>query len=421
MAGYARVDGHWHCERVPLAALARACGTPAYVYSAGCIRERVARLEAALAGVPHRIHYACKANASLGLLALLESLGAGIDVVSGGELHRSLAAGVPAGRIIYGGVGKSSRELREALAAGVDLISVESAAELRLVARLAEEAGRVARVGIRVNPEVAVDALHDYVKTGQKGDKFGVPFDEALEVARLAAGAPSLRLVSVGMHVGSQLRDFGAIAAGLERLAGLVAAVRAAGVDTLEHLDIGGGLFVPYGGEEPVDLAAYAALVGPCARRLGLSLIVEPGRYLVAEAGVLLTEVLYRKRSGGRDILVTDAGMSELMRPALYQAHHHIDAVAPVEGRGRFDVVGPICESGDFLALDRELPAVKAGALLCVFTTGAYGASMASTYNARPRAPEVLVDGARWAVITARETYAELVQRESATPDWRTS
>ena len=223
------------------------------------------------------------------------------------------------------------------------------------------------------------------------------------------------------MHIGSQLTDLAAYAHGIERLEALIAALRADGVSTLEHVDIGGGLFVPYDGEAPADLAGYTSIVVPAVQRLGLGLIVEPGRFLVAEAGVLLARVLYRKRSGGRDILITDTGMNDLLRPSHYDAYHRIEAVRRVEARGRFDVVGPICESGDFLALDRELESVEPGALLCLFTAGAYGISMASNYNARPRPVEVLVDGDRWGIITARESYDDLIRRETLSPAWRNS
>ncbi|MFN8667326.1 MAG: diaminopimelate decarboxylase [Gemmatimonadaceae bacterium] len=421
MASFARVDGTLHGEGVPLDRLAESVGTPAYVYSASSIRRQFERLSQALSPVPHRIHYACKANSSLGLLSLLRSVGARIDVVSGGELFRARAAGFAPPDIIFGGVGKSPQELREAIAAGVHVISIESEAELRLLNALAAEQSAVARVGIRVNPEITVETFHEYIKTGQKGDKFGIPFDDAHAVARIAATLSNVRLVAIGMHIGSQLTDLAAYRHGIERLEGLIGALRAEGVDSLEHVDIGGGLYVPYDGEAPADLEAYTSIVVPAVQRLGLELIVEPGRFLVAEAGVLLARVLYRKRSGGRDILITDTGMNDLLRPSHYDAYHRIEAVHAVEGRGRFDVVGPICESGDFLALDRELESVEPGALLCLFTAGAYGISMASNYNARPRAVEVLVDGDRWAVITVRETYEDLVRRETVSPSWRTS
>jgi diaminopimelate decarboxylase len=417
----AAVGGVMHCEAVPLDRLAAAVGTPTYVYSTATIRERYSALERALASVPHRIHYACKANGSLALLALLKRLGARVDVVSAGELYRATSAGFSAEDVVFGGVGKTEEELDRALAAGVHLISVESADELRLIDALARRRGLRPRIGIRVNPEITVESFHDYIKTGESGDKFGVPLDVADEVARVASRMPNVVLAAVGMHIGSQVSELSAFVAGLDRLETLVRGLHGAGVETLEALDVGGGLFVPYGDEPPVDLDAYARAVTPVARRLGLMLIVEPGRFLVAEAGALLTRVLYRKRSGGRLVLVTDAGMNDLLRPSHYDAYHRIAAVAPTGRTETFDVVGPICESGDFLAIERELDDVGPGALLCVQTAGAYGYSMASNYNARPRPAEVLVDGARWAVITARETLEDLVRRETVSPSWRTT
>lgn len=418
--GFQRLDGALSCESVPLSALASAVGTPAYVYSSASVRTQYARLTDALAGIPHRVHYACKANGNLAVLSLLRSLGSGIDVVSGGELHRARAAGFGPEQIIFGGVGKSAAEIEQALDSGIHLLSLESAEELDLVNRLAGERGLKARIGLRVNPEITVESIHEYIKTGQKGDKFGIPYDQALIVALRAAGLPHVELVAIGMHIGSQLTDLAAYSAGLARLEALVHEIRAKGVSSLEDLDAGGGLFVPYADEPPVDLAVYASLVGPVAERLGLTLVVEPGRFLVAEAGVLLTRVLYRKRSGGRTLLVTDAGMNDLLRPSHYQAYHRIEAVEAVGERGSFDVVGPICESGDFLAIDREMEDVQPGALLSVFTAGAYGFCMASNYNARPRPVELLVDGERWALITARERYEDLVRLETTVPSWRT-
>ena len=418
--GFHRVDGALSCEGVPLTALALAAGTPAYVYASATIRAQYARLTGALVDIPHRVHYACKANGNLAILSLLKSLGCGIDVVSGGELHRARMAGFEPEQIIFGGVGKSATEIGQALDTGVHLLSLESSEELELVNRLAGERGVKARIGLRVNPEITVESIHDYIKTGQKGDKFGIPYDQASIVALRAASLPHIALVAIGMHIGSQLTELAAYGAGLARLEALVGDIRARGVSTLEYVDVGGGLFVPYADEPPVDLTAYASLIGPVVERLRLILVVEPGRFLVAEAGALLTRVLYRKRSGGRMLLVTDAGMNDLLRPSHYQAYHRIEAVDAVARRQSFDVVGPICESGDFLAINRELEDVQPGALLCVFTTGAYGFCMSSNYNARPRAAELLVDGDRWGVISAREGYEDLVRLETTTPTWRT-
>jgi diaminopimelate decarboxylase len=413
-----RANGVLRLDDVALDDIASQVGTPAYVYSASRIRAQYARLSGALQPVPHRVHYACKANGNLALLSLLRSCGSAIEVVSGGELYRAQTAGFSPDEIIFGGVGKSAREIGEALDARIRLINAESGEEVALIDSLARERGVIAAIGIRVNPEITVDSVHDYIKTGQRGDKFGVPYDQAMAVGIASLGMLNVRLTGIGMHIGSQVTRLTAFATGLARLESLVTSLRSAGVATIEDVDIGGGLFVPYDDEAPVDLDGYAALVIPVAKRLGLTLVVEPGRFLVADAGLLLTRVLYRKRSGGRELLVTDAGMNDLLRPSHYQAFHRIESVAGAAASGHFDVVGPICESGDFLAIDREMDDVQPGALLCLHTAGAYGYCMASNYNARPKPVEVLVDGARWAVVTEREQYADLVRLER-TPAWR--
>ena len=418
MQGFPRRDGALHCEAVPAELIAREVGTPAYVYSAGVVRDRYARLDAALAAAPHRVHYSLKANACRGILEVLREAGCGVDVVSGGELFRALRAGFRGEDILFGGVGKKEQELREALAARVKLINVESEAELRLLSRLAEEMGVTASVGLRVNPEVDVLNAHHYIATGERGHKFGIPLDDAPAVGALALTLPGIALHAVDMHVGSQLSDFEAYREGMDRLVELTGTLRSAGAP-IRYIDSGGGLPVPYGDEVEPDLAAYGTIVTEAANSLGVELLVEPGRFFVAAAGALLTRVLYRKTSGHKTYLVCDAGMTELLRPSHYDAYHRIEPLAEPTGRMVADVVGPVCESGDFLALDRELPEVDAGDLLAVHTTGAYGYVMSSHYNARPRVPEVLVDGALWSVVSARESYEDLVRLEDPTPLWR--
>jgi diaminopimelate decarboxylase len=409
------------CEGVALDGLAEAVGTPVYVYSSAAIREQFTRLDKALTGVPHRIHYSLKANANWAILRLIRSLGGGAEVVSGGELYRALQGGFAPEDVVFGGVGKSARELGEALESGVRLVNVESEAELRLLDGIAAERKRKIAVGLRLNPEITVDSPHAYIRTGGKGHKFGIPYDEGLSAARLAVSLPWLELAGLDMHVGSQLAELDAYERGLERITSLLQAARGEGIDTIRYLDIGGGLAVPYEKEKPPDLKAYGKIVRDVARRTGLEILVEPGRFLVADAGTLLTRVLYRKRSGGREIAVTDAGMTELLRPSHYQAYHHIEPVRPRQrATVRIDVVGPVCESGDFLALDRAMPDIEAGDLLAVRTAGAYGYSMASNYNARPRAAEILVDGDRWALATEREEYHDLIRLERHALDWRT-
>lgn len=413
-------DGTLACEGVSLAMLAESVGTPAYVYSSASIRDQFTRLDKALSGVPHRIHYSLKANANAAILRLVRTLGGGAEVVSGGELYRALHGGFAPEDVVFGGVGKSARELDEAVEAGVRLVNVESEAELRLLDSIACERKRKISVGLRLNPEITVDNPHAYIRTGGKGHKFGIPYDEGLSAARLAASLPWLELAGLDMHVGSQLAVLDAYERGLERVTALLEAVRAEGIKSIRYLDIGGGLAVPYEDEKPPDLKAYGRIVREVAKRTGLEILVEPGRFLVADAGTLLTRVLYRKRSGGREIAVTDAGMTELLRPSHYQAYHHIEPVRPRQrATVRIDVVGPVCESGDFLALDREMPDIEAGDLLAVRTAGAYGYSMASNYNARPRAAEILVDGDRYAVTTEREEYQDLIRLERHALDWK--
>jgi diaminopimelate decarboxylase len=420
-SGFARTEGGLACEGVPLERIARAIGTPTYVYSTAMVRDRFVRLDEALAELPHRIHYTLKANSNAGLLRLLRELGAGIDVVSGGELFRALRLGFTGDDIVFGGVGKTDRELREAVQAGVKLVNVESEAEVRALDRIAAEEGMTARVGLRVNPEVTVDSSHRYIKTGERGAKFGIPFDEVLDVARVAAALPHVALDGLDMHIGSQLFRVDPYVDGVERLTGLLEAIRGEGIDTLRYLDIGGGLGVSYSDEVSPDLGRFARALVKRVVPTGLTLLMEPGRFIVGNAGVLLTRVLYRKHSGGRDFLITDAGMTELIRPSHYDAYHRIESVRPTGQSMTADVVGPICESGDFLALGREMDDATAGDLLAVHDVGAYGYVMASNYNTRPRGAEVLVEGDRFAVVTQRERYEDLVHLEVVDPDWRTA
>ena len=420
--GFHRADGALHCGDVPVAEIADRVGTPAYIYSAGAIRAQYRRLTTALAGIPHRIHYSVKANSTLGILSLLRELGAGVDIVSGGELHRSILAGFRGRDVVFSGVGKQEQEIREAVAAGVRFFNVESAGELELIDRIGRELGVRVPVALRVNPEVTVETPHHYTRTGEKGMKFGIPHDQARETGRQALAMNGVDLVGLDMHVGSQVSGVEPYRQGLERLVALVHALRDDGAGSLRCLDVGGGLAVPYDASEdaPADVDAFADTVARAIAGLDIEVIVEPGRYLVADAGILVTRVLFRKHSGGREIVIVDAGMNDLLRPSHYNAFHRIEAVAPHSAeRESVDLVGPICESGDFLALDRRLEVLAPGDLVAVHTAGAYGFAMASQYNSRPRAPEVLVDEGRWAVIRGRETYDDLVRHETAHPDWR--
>ncbi len=418
-SGFSRVDGTLSCEGVSLERVANEVKTPAYVYSASVVRDRYARLDAALSALPHRIHYTLKANSNRGILQLLRGMGAGVDVVSGGELFRAQRAGFVGGDIIFGGVGKTEDELREALLAGVMMINVESAAEVSLIDRLAQELGVVAKIGIRVNPEVTVDSSHKYIKTGEKGAKFGVPYNEVRSVAHLAAGLSNVELIGLDMHIGSQLFRLDSYVAGTDKLVELLDELKSDGIASIEYLDIGGGLGVSYDAEVTPDLETFANSLVRQVAPTGLTLLMEPGRFIVGNAGMLLTRVLYRKHSGGREFLVTDAGMTELLRPSHYDAFHRIEAVRAVDGQMTTDVVGPVCESGDFLALGRTMDEANPGDLLAVHDVGAYGYVMASNYNTRARGVEVLVDGDRFAVTTAREQYDDLVRLEQVDLEWR--
>ena len=408
-------------EGVSLDSIARVVGTPCYVYSSALIRAQYDRLRAAMAGLDARLHYSVKANSSIAILSLLRLMGAGLDIVSGGELFRALKAGYAGKDIVFSGVGKTEREMEEALRAEVLLFNVESEQELHVLDAVAKRLGAQAPVALRVNPEVLVDTPHPYTRTGEKGMKFGIPFDEALSVAKVAAGSSNLRLLGLDMHVGSQISQFAPYEVGLQRLLHLRREIERETNLRLEYLDIGGGLAVAYDAAElAVDVTQFGEVISALVGGAGLKIIVEPGRFIVGNAGVLLTRVLYRKRSGGKEFIVTDAGMTDLLRPSHYNAFHRIEAVAPNGRTTVADVVGPICESGDFLALDRQIDDAQPGDLLAVQSTGAYGFVMASNYNSRPRPAEVLVDGDKFAVITERESYDDLVRNEVA-PQWRVS
>lgn len=419
--GYESRSGVLHAEDVPLPAIAAAVGTPAYVYCANTIRERFRRLDEAFAGIPHHIHFAVKANSNLHVLRVLQSLGAGVDIVSGGELYRALEAGFRGADVVFSGVGKTVDEIAQALDAGVQLINVESEAELVTIDMVAGQKGVKAPIAIRVNPEVTVETPHEYIKTGEKGQKFGIPRDDVSRLVAFVRELPNVELRGLGMHLGSQIGNADPLRDALPRLLSAIADARAAG-HPVSFMDVGGGLSVPYEAHEvAADIDDYARVVRAAAEATGLTLLLEPGRYLVAESGVLLTRVLYRKHAAGKDFVVTDAGMSDLIRPALYHAYHGIEAVTTTDGSITADVVGPICESGDFFAKDRQLPDVSADALLAVRTAGAYGFTMASNYNSRPRPAEVLVDGDRFAVAGAREQLDDLVRLERAPLQWRTA
>ena len=421
-SGFHRVAGELVCDTVSLTSIAAAVGTPTYVYSAGCVRAAYARLAEALRGLPVHIHYAMKANSNLALLAVVRECGAGVDVVSAGELHRARVAGFRGEDIVFAGVGKTRSDLEHALEAGVHCVNVESEAELEVLAEVATARGCVAPVSLRINPGVVnVTAGHAYIATGEEGTKFGIPISRGIAAAQRAASLPAIELIGLDMHIGSQIAEVAAFADAQHRLRALLDAVRMEGISTIRAIDVGGGFPVAYhDGEPTADLDGFARVLHETFGDAGVALIVEPGRFLVAEAGVLLTEVLYRKESGTKRFMIVDAGMNDLLRPSHYEAHHEIEPVRPSDApRQTVDVVGPVCESGDFLALDRPIPDVGAGVLMAVRNAGAYGFVMSSNYNSRPRAAEVLVDGDQWGVATMRETLDDLVRHERIVPEWR--
>jgi diaminopimelate decarboxylase len=409
------IGGELAVEGVPLARIAEQFGTPCYVYSHAALVDAFGQYRAAFGARDHLVLYAVKANSNLAILNLFARLGSGFDIVSGGELARVLAAGGDPQRIVFSGVGKSVDEMRAALAADILCFNVESAAELERLSRVATQVGRTARVSLRVNPDVDAKT-HPYIATGLKENKFGVPHQEALALYRRARALPGLQVAGIDCHIGSQLTEIGPFAGALERVLELADKLAADGFD-IEHLDLGGGLGIRYRDETPPPIAEYiGALVrGVGARRARI--LVEPGRSLVGNAGWLLTRVEYMKQGEDRSFAIVDAAMNDLMRPALYDAWHDIRPVRPRAGVAprRCEIVGPVCESGDFLGHDRML-CLEEGDLLAVLSAGAYGMSMSSNYNTRPRAPEVIVDGDRIHVVRLRESVEELFAHESVLP-----
>jgi diaminopimelate decarboxylase len=410
-----RRGGVLHVEDVPLDAVAGEFSTPCYVYSRAALEAAYRAYDQALAAHPHLICYAVKANPSLAILNLFAQLGAGFDIVSGGELARVLAAGGDAAKVVFSGVGKRAEEMRAALVAGIHCFNVESESELARLNRVAGELGVKAPVSLRVNPDVDAKT-HPYISTGLKGNKFGIAHDQALRVYRAAAMLPHLQVVGIDCHIGSQLTEIAPFAEALERVLELVDALAADGI-RLKHIDIGGGVGIRYRDETPPPLDEYASVLLKRLAGRAESLIVEPGRSLVGNAGWLLTRVEYLKHGETKDFAIVDAAMNDLMRPALYDAWHDILPVRERQGETRqgqvrsYAIVGPVCESGDFLGHDREL-VLEEGDLLAICSAGAYGMSMSSNYNTRPRAAEVMVDGATSHLVREREPLASLFQHE---------
>lgn len=407
-------------EGVPLVRIARELGTPSWVYGAGTIRARLAALHAALgdAGLGAHIHYAVKANDHLAVLRLMATGGAGADVVSQGEFLRAREAGIAARDMVFSGVGKTAGELRTAVEQDIGQINVESAEELEMLSAVAAALGRVARVALRVNPDVDA-GTHAKISTGRAGDKFGIPFADIPAVYAHAATLPGIRPIGIATHIGSSIQSAAPYRAAYSRMATLVSDLRAAG-QTVEVVDCGGGLGIGYRDDQGLSPAAFAGAIRASLHNMDVRLLVEPGRWLVGPAGVLLASVVLVKRTQGTRFVVLDAAMNDLVRPAMYDAYHGIVPLSPIAALGPVspaDIVGPVCESGDTFARARALPEVAAGDFVALLDAGAYGAVMSSTYNARPLAAAAMVDGERWAVITPRQSHRALWEQE-AVPDF---
>jgi diaminopimelate decarboxylase len=402
--------GVLHCEGVPLPEIARGAGTPAYVYSHAALERAYRELDEAFGKLNHLVCYAVKANGNLAVLHALSSFGAGADIVSGGELYRAMRAGFDPKKVVFAGVGKTDEEILAGLGERILLFNVESAPELEHLERLAARHGKRARVALRVNPDVDA-GTHDHVATGRAFDKFGIPVDEALALAEKMSEYRCVDLIGVHQHIGSQITKLDPFVESIEKTAGLVEELKRRRFD-IQYFNIGGGLGIRYNDEETPTPKELVDAIRPALEATGTKILCEMGRYIAGNAGALLTGVVYRKKSGEKDFIVADAGMNDLLRPSLYDAHHEVRSVNEDGSVANADLVGPVCESGDYLARDRELPDAHEGDLLAVMSAGAYGFSMASNYNSRRRPAEVLVRGDRWAIIREREHMADLVKGE---------
>ncbi|WP_457623962.1 diaminopimelate decarboxylase [Persephonella sp.] len=404
-------NGRLFVEEVPVEEIAQKVGTPVYIYSKKAILDKLSQYREAFSDYPTLICYAVKANSNLSILELLKEEGLGLDIVSGGELYRGLKAGFSPEKIVYAGVGKTDGELSDAINAGILSFNVESLMELEVLNELAGRLGKKANVSIRINPDVN-PKTHPYISTGLRKSKFGIDMEDAPGAFKLAEKLENLNLVGIHCHIGSQIMDVSPYREAVEKTVELVFKLEKEGIK-LQHIDIGGGLGIKYRPEDqPPHPSQLAQMVIPIVKQTGLKLIIEPGRSLIGEAGILLSQVIFLKDKGDKHFIIIDAGMNDLLRPAMYNAYHHIIPAEKKEKKITADIVGPICETGDFFALDRQIDAVERGDYLAVMSAGAYGFSMASNYNTRPRAAEVLVDGKNFYVIRQRETYEDIIKPE---------
>ncbi len=407
-------QGELYCEQVPVSRIAKELGTPCYIYSHETLIRHFHAYDNAFKDIPHVIAFAMKANSNLAILRLMAREGSGVDIVSGGELFRAMKAGVPASKIVFAGVGKSPDEIRDALKANILMFNVESAAEIRAINDVAASVGMKARIALRINPDVD-PKTHPYISTGMKKSKFGIAADRALEEYKTASSMTHIDVVGVHAHIGSQLTDVTPFVDSLKKVVALIDTLKTHGIN-IRYLNIGGGLGITYSDEKPPLPQDLAHAISPLVKGLGLTLVMEPGRVIVGNAGILVTKALYEKAGETKHFVIVDAAMNDLIRPSLYGAYHEIRPVneaAVHRPKHMVDIVGPVCESGDFLAKERSLPNIQPDDLLAVMSAGAYGFVMASNYNSRPRVPEVLVKGGEFHVIRERETYDDLVKGET--------
>ena len=404
-------DGELYAEDVPLSDLAEQYGTPLFVYSKATLKRHIHTIDGAFSGIDHLTCYSVKVNSNASLLKIIAENGLGADIVSGGELYRALRAGIPADRIVYSGVGKTDAEIRYALESGILMFNVESESELHTISRIAGEMNTEAPVAFRINPDVD-PKTHPYISTGLKSNKFGIPHSETLGIYGEASQMPNVNVIGIDAHIGSQLIDVSPYKETAELLSNLIEEVRSIGIN-LRIVDIGGGLGIQYHDENPPDPSDWAQMIGPVIKKTGCRLLIEPGRSIVGNACVLITKVLYVKKNEDKTFVIVDAGMNDIIRPSLYGSYHGVVPVIEHKAEKRVvDIVGPICESGDFIAKDREIPMPAEGDYLAVLSSGAYVMAMASNYNSRPRAAEIMVDRNKISLATKRETYEDIVSRE---------
>jgi diaminopimelate decarboxylase len=409
------IDNHLFCESVSVSEIAEHVGTPFYLYSHATLRHHFLTFDKSFEGVPHMICFSAKSNSNLAVLNLFAGLGGGLDIVSGGELFRGLEAGIPPERIVYSGVGKREDEIVYALESGILMFNVESFQELEFIDRCAARLNKKAPIAVRVNPDVD-PRTHPYISTGLKRNKFGLGMESAAEIYKSATTFSHVEVIGISSHIGSQVTEVGPFVDALHRIKALIATLEASGI-SISYLDIGGGLGITYDQEAPPHPNEYGKAILEALGETRFTLILEPGRVIVGNAGILVTRVLYTKRSESKEFVIVDAAMNDLVRPSLYDAYHAIQPVVKKQkGTIRADIVGPICESGDFLAKDRNIALAEVGDLLAVMSAGAYGFTMSSNYNSRPRVPEIMVRESQFHVVRARESYEDLTRGESIPP-----